>query len=77
MDTGIEASGGEMGGDGTRARPAARRRGVAVRTAEILLLAATAPAARWLVLRAVLNIMKLSGVMRPLPQQCGDGMGMM
>lgn len=47
-----------------------------VHTAEILLLAATAPAARELVLRAVLNIMKLSEVMRPLPQQCGDGLGM-
>lgn len=46
------------------------------RTAEILLLAATAPAARELVLRAVLNIVKLREVMRPLPQQCGDGLGM-
>ena len=50
---------------------------VEVHTAEILLLAATALAARWLVLRAVLNIMMLSGMMRPLPQQCGDELGMM
>jgi hypothetical protein len=47
-------SGGEWGW--TRGAPAARRRGV--HTAEILLLAATAPAARELVLRAVLNIVK-------------------
>lgn len=69
--------GGRRDGGRSRSRaaaPAARCQGV--HTAEILLLAATAPAARELVLRAVLNIVKLSEVMRPLPQQCGDGLEM-
>lgn len=77
MAAAIEASRRRPGGDWTRAGLLASRWCVqGVHTAEILLLAATAPAARELVLRAVLNIMKLSEVMRPLPQQCGDGLGM-